>query len=219
MLTKNVERFFKKKTCNAFLKKKRVTHGDSKKKIIFLKTSPLLQLKRARARRSKQNYPRTQCHCYRNSTLYDHEHALFRCSKVQKFWVLINRLLLKLAGGSFIGKNYGLSVTSTLTLATCNINTQHNSFYIGILTAAQNVMGLALASIVSASIRGTYTDLKTHFCKLLSEYFFNTLQTLKLQSDNKRQKFLRLWDFCISKTNSSLNSTVVEYKFTPLIYG
>ena len=159
------------------------------------------------------------CTCNGTGPLYDHEHALFRCTKVQEFWVLINRLLLKLAGGSFIGKNYGLSITSTFTLATCNINTQHNSFYIGILTAAQNVMGLALASIVCVSIRGTYTDLKTHFCKLLSEYFFNTLQSLTMKYTNVRQKFLRLWDFCISKTNSSLNSTVVDYKFTPLIYG
>ena len=60
------------------------------------------------------------CTCNGTGPLYDHEHALFRCTKVQEFWVLINRLLLKLAGGCFIGKNYGLSITSTFTLATCN---------------------------------------------------------------------------------------------------
>ena len=156
------------------------------------------------------------CTCNGTGPLYDHEHALFRCTKVQEFWVLINSLLLKLAGGCFIGKNYGLSITSTFTLATCNIDTQHNSFNIGILTAAQNVMGLALASIVGVSLHGTFTDLKARFCKLLSEYFFNTLQSLTVQCDNERLKFLRLWDFCISKTNSFLNATVVDYKFTPL---
>ena len=78
-------------------------------------------------------------------------------------------------------------------------------------------MSLALASIVGVSLHGTFTDLKARFCKLLSEYFFNTLQSgLTVQCDNERLKFLRLWDFCISKTNSFLNATVVDYKFTPL---
>ncbi len=154
-----------------------------------------------------------------NGPLYDHEHALFRCIKVQEFWVLINRLLLKLAGECFIGKNCKLSITSIFTLATCNINTQHNSFDIGILTAAQNVMGLALASIIGVSLRGTFTDLKAHFYNLLSEYIFKTLQSLTVQRDYERLKFLRLWDFCISKTNSSSNSTVADHKFTPLFYG
>ncbi len=35
------------------------------------------------------------CTCNGAGPLYDHEHALFRCTKVQVFWVLINRLLLK----------------------------------------------------------------------------------------------------------------------------
>ena len=123
---------------------------------------------------------------------------------------------MKIAGVCFVGKNNGLSVTSTFTLSSCNINTQHTSFNAGILTAAQNVMGIALASIVGVSLYGTLTDLKNRFSKLLTEYFYDTLQSY---GDYERQKFLRLWDFCISKTNNTRNLNIVEYKFTPLSYS
>ena len=87
-----------------------------------------------------------------------------------------------------------------------------------ILTATRNVMGLALASIIGVSLHGTFIDLKSRFCKMLSEYFYDTLQTLTVLCDNERlTRFIRLWDFCISKPNYTLNPTVVGYKFTPLM--
>ena len=45
----------------------------------------------------------------------------------------------------------------------------------------------------------------------------DTLQSLTVQCNNERLKFLRLWDFCISKPNYTINPTVVGYKFTPLM--
>ena len=66
---------------------------------------------------------------------------------------------------------------------------------------------LALAAIIGVSSHEKFVDLKSRFCKMLSEYFYDTLKTLSVNCDNARQKFLRLWDwmwdfqsFCIIQT-------------------
>ena len=68
--------------------------------------------------------------------------------------------------------NYKHNLITLLALASCNIDQDHPDFDSKTLLATQNMMGLALTTIITLGNNGSSEDLFKSFCKMLTEFLY-----------------------------------------------
>ena len=115
----------------------------------------------------------TSCADVNNAQAYDHEHALLLCPKVTKFWTSVETLLISITRTCYVACCNGITnIISLLTLASCNTDQDHPDFDSKTLLATQNMMGLALTTIITLGNNGSSEDLFKSFCKMLTEFLY-----------------------------------------------
>ena len=154
-----------------------------------------------------------------NPPLYDHEHALLLCPVIMNLWTIIRKIIIHIAGDCFISDNGSLSLISIFTLGKCNVNIGHNVYKPLILTSVQNVMGLALAVITSASTKRNLENLKSNFSKLLGDYLYNASLNISKTSVLELQVFLKLWNPIFTKIHHGEIFHVDDYKYNPVYFS
>ena len=154
-----------------------------------------------------------------NPPLYDHEHALLLCPVIMNLWTIIRKIIIHIAGDCFISDNGSLSLISIFTLGKCNVNIEHNDYKPLILTSVQNVMGLALAVITSASTKRNLENLKSNFSKLLGDYLYNASLNISKTSVLELQVFLKLWNPIFTKIHHGEIFHVDDYKYNPVYFS
>ena len=99
------------------------------------------------------------------------------------------------------------------------MNIEHNDYKPLILTSVQNVMGLALAVITSASTKRNLENLKSNFSKLLGDYLYNASLNISKTSVLELQVFLKLWNPIFTKIHHGEIFHVDDYKYNPVYFS
>ncbi len=130
-------------------------------------------------------------------------------------WTIIRKIIIHVAGVCFISINGSLSLLSIFTLGKCNVNIEHKDYKPIMLISVQNVMGLALAVITSASTKRNFDNLKYNFSNLLRDYLYEASLKISKRSALELQVFLEIWNPIFTKIHHGEIFHVDDYKYNP----